>query len=71
MANELKPFPFCGGEAELKQDTSCWGHGEFIKEYFVRCRNCGAKAKIVPVYELSQNDAIFVAKEAWNRRWNE
>lgn len=50
---ELKPCPFCGGEAEIEMDDSwCWN-------YYVFCQEC----KIgTDCYETA-DEAI----EAWNR----
>ena len=33
MANELKPCPFCGGDAVIEGDTYQW----------IVCNNCGAE----------------------------
>ena len=51
---ELKPCPFCGGEANLVQGSS----GKLLP--WVRCRDCGA--------ETSDYDSVEEAAEAWNRR---
>lgn len=53
---DLKPCPFCGGEAELT---------EFNNGFFVMCKtnNCHANAETCnPFYEWE------VAVLAWNRR---
>lgn len=53
---ELKPCPFCGGEAELTL---------FLGNHCVACTNClGA---IVPSRGMTEEEAI----EAWNRRAGE
>ena len=52
MSYELKPCPFCGGEAATGQDTSLW--------WLVWCQDCGfAKDEL-----HDRSEAIA----AWNRR---
>ena len=56
---ELKPCPFCGGEAEL---FSYYSNKDFLtsKLYVVFCKNC-----------LCQTDKYSVEKrviESWNKR---
>jgi Lar family restriction alleviation protein len=66
MENELKPCPFCGGEAEHKMYF--WGnHTKTHKPiwcYYIFCAECGA-----------MTDNIFKTEEeaitAWNRRVKE
>ena len=53
MNFELKPCPFCGGEAELSED-------EFFCRYSVVCTKCGAETAAYGV----EQDAI----DAWNNR---
>lgn len=50
--NELKPCPFCGGEAKLYKAKS-W-------EIFVECTSCHTDSAIF--YDVEK------AIEAWNRR---
>ena len=54
---ELKPCPFCGGEAEIEMDD-CW-----YWNYHVFCQEC----KIGTDYYNTADEAI----EAWNRRAGE
>lgn len=52
---ELKPCPFCGGEAEIVEDRL---YGE---DYYAgRCRSCAATS----IFEFTKEEAIA----AWNRR---
>ena len=52
MSEELKPCPFCGGEAEIVQ---------VHKNVYVRCRKCGALAG-----DVSFKEKVAIA--AWNKR---
>jgi hypothetical protein len=54
---ELKPCPFCGGEAELREE----GDG-----FFVSCENdrCNVIVETMVRVGRCEHDAI----EAWNRR---
>ena len=65
---ELKPCPFCGGQAELVT-----GYQEHILFYdtkyvYVRCKNCKAETDSVNLsaYYSAKDKAI----ENWNRREN-
>ena len=70
MTPDLKPCPFCGGEAYLMlKDKNCW---------YVTCDSCSASSEgYIPsdVYPWSAydaiQDAVNKAVEAWNRRAND
>ena len=65
MMAELKPCPFCGGEAELKKYMCSLGNDGY---YVVECKICGAKGKAIRNTSfISENDEKR-AIEAWNRR---
>ena len=51
--NELKPCPFCGGDAKIVDV-------EDLKGFFALCKHCNASTRIFYSEE--------VAIEAWNRR---
>ena len=53
--SELKPCPFCGGEAEEKEHRNCWEH-----YFYVKCKNCC----VMTPFKFGEEKAI----EAWNRR---
>lgn len=58
---ELKPCPFCGGEAsihEIKEDFL--GLGWKIKGYAIFCKSCRASTE----YDTNRNKVT----EKWNRR---
>lgn len=62
---ELKPCPFCGGEAEMVTTVSCQ-----TSRAYVRCKECAAKAQTLDDYD-HDGSFIFSACEAWNRRVTE
>ena len=57
MENELKPCPFCGGDAIID-------YGMGINKYWVLCDNekCGLR----PMTDAYANKSV--AKKVWNRR---
>lgn len=57
---ELKPCPFCGGEAELEHDNIGYGYS------YIRCTRCGLKSpSFIKAFDrASDNDAA----NYWNRR---
>lgn len=64
MNKELKPCPFCGGEAETEGQRNYMGN-DFRS--IVICRKCGAQIRrdgTVSVADLVYKQAI----EAWNTR---
>lgn len=52
---ELKPCPFCGGEAIIEDCGTCGNAGR----YFVKCSKC----------EIAQ-DALWATKQTAVKRWN-
>lgn len=58
MANELKPCPFCGREAELITRKQC-----LADAYSVRCTNKGCRGHTQRLVRVKHK-----AIEAWNRR---
>ncbi len=61
MMSELKPCPFCGGEAKLYVRSI---HGLLFGDYYwVKCEDCNA--------ETASDFEKSVAIEAWNRRAND
>jgi Lar family restriction alleviation protein len=70
---ELKPCPFCGGEAVQGRSFGFDSHGH-LDEYYIYCFTCGAKG---PAYD-KENDILRLtertvrkAADAWNRRAND
>ena len=66
--SELKPCPFCGGEASMSQGVSIelekYNKGQY--EY-ASCVKCGAKTTKFFTYAYG-NSARAMAILAWNRR---
>lgn len=61
--------PFCGGEAQLKENIECGGHGLFIRTYFVQCNDCGAKGPTMDTYGV-KDDHIKNVQESAVKGWN-
>ena len=57
MSEELKPCPFCGGEADLREVT-----GGFFVVYCTNIKGCALNPTTLG-YETQEE-----AAEAWNRR---
>lgn len=60
--SELKPCPFCGGEAEVKKSTfgNSQGYARIV------CKSCLASTKN---FNMSLDYcAVYEAIKAWNRR---
>ena len=58
---ELKPCPFCGGEAKMRIETA-FGRSSVT----IECENCGARCGYVN--ESVAYCATDKAAENWNRR---
>ena len=66
---ELKPCPFCGGEAKVQKDVHSIDGGLRLF-YYVRCCLCGAIAgfKLECYPRQKEHKAKREAIDAWNRR---
>ena len=65
----LKPCPFCGGEAEIKKDNTCMGHGDYGSCKWVKCKECGTSTKKYlcdGYYGCEMTDEELAEK--WNNR---
>lgn len=52
---ELKPCPFCGGDAEMQQ-----GKHQGLRTFYVSCLGCGARTDLEYAEEF--------AADLWNER---
>lgn len=65
MTNELKPCPFCGGEAEF-YPAACIEQGWYIAT--VQCVSCAAQVCSKHGLDRTEQEANESAIEAWNTR---
>lgn len=62
---ELKPCPFCGGEAEF-YPAACIEQGWYIAT--VQCVSCAAQVCSKPGLDRAEQEANESAIKAWNTR---
>lgn len=73
MNIELKPCPFCGGKAELRDSPNSRSE-EGMSFYEVRCKNCGVYVRgesfnfWVVKYNRENPQDQLSAVERWNKR---
>lgn len=60
--SELKPCPFCGGEAEMGAVRSCYSHWE-PEGFIPRCKNTKCIGRVYRKFHTAK-----AARNAWNRR---
>lgn len=63
--NKLKPCPFCGGKAEIKDTVMGYVRDSVI---WPECQKCGCR--LPKIYVKASYCANDKAVEAWNRRAN-
>ena len=73
--SELKPCPFCGGEANIKNMDLHTRDGSIRAYWRVKCSKCQTEKGYTSIYCLRDDDTLFVAFDgrkraidAWNRR---
>ncbi len=73
---DLKPCPFCGGEAMIRKRDEGWKHGHITDSFAVKCTKCGAS---LPPFEsdiwIDRHGSVHTdtngyedALKAWNGR---
>ena len=75
MGDKLKPCPFCGGEATIRE-FACGsaGNGWFSASYEVGCKDCKIKFLRESKFSLINGHPVFSKNgydeciDAWNRR---
>lgn len=75
MKPELKPCPFCGEKANMREYGSGHsGNGEFTASYEVKCSGCGIAYHFDSKFTLVNGQPVFKQNghekcvETWNRR---
>ena len=75
MSNELKPCPFCGGDAALESKTRLGSGGCDLFEWHVSCRRCGVETPKIADKAMRDKDGIrlttdgiAVVTAGWNAR---
>ena len=69
MTNDLKPCPFCGGDAKIKKDYERDGHYN-IPIYFIKCSSCGSNSAPYKTEWRLPGDVQTMEEliNRWNRR---
>lgn len=67
MSEELKPCPFCGGEARMSSGTHAIGRKTY-RTAKCTCSECGVTRSAVLDVCASLDEAESNAADAWNRR---
>lgn len=63
---ELKPCPFCGGQAKKNSNNVNGGYGCNYTEFYVSCTSCRARGPSLNDY-YGQKDFSMV-EDLWNNR---
>jgi len=70
--NNLKPCPFCGGEAKTIADYDSVGANEFLMSAYIQCADCGVYKRVKFNASSKQfSDYIYAFDQVinlWNQR---
>ena len=68
----LLPYPFCGGKPYLERCSRGFINAQSTKIAYVRCLQCNARSKRVPLSDYGKNSHSKEAERevvnAWNSR---
>lgn len=70
MSDKLKPCPFCGGEAEIKNFDGYHRYANGVVD-FIQCKKCGGRTREYYTHIKTEIDMRQEAIKAWNRRTND
>lgn len=70
MANELKPCPFCGGEAQIRYTSPNSGYMGYTSNIFMRSKS-GFVMCLKCEVSTPRHTRVCRAIEKWNRRWKD
>ena len=71
MSSDLKPCPFCGGDAEeFFNFGGLSRHNKKIYYLYIECKDCGAKtrSKRCEQNDIPDIDQFRILRGDWNRR---
>lgn len=67
---ELKPCPFCGGQAYLERNSRAFMYGKSTRVAYVRCVDCEARSGKYDVADYGHTSKSQEAERAAVDQWN-
>lgn len=74
---ELKPCPFCGRSANIKEYETAYSNRQLQTTYRIGCESCGVYFKKTTRLKIEEGEPVIIedgyqgAINAWNRRTGE